>query len=317
MRTHMDRFQEMQIFVRIVERRSFSAAAEDLQLPRATVTNAIKRLEKRLGARLLERTTRVVAPTLDGQAYYERCVRLLGDLAEMESVFSRAAPAGLLRVSVQSTLARHVVAPALPGFLARYPAVELRISEGDRLVDLVREGIDCVLRVGNLQDSSMVGQSLAQLEQVTCASPDYLARFGRPQALEDLDRHEAVNFVSSATGRPYPLEFMQGGELRQRTLPGSVTVTGADMYTACAVAGLGIVQVPRYRIEAELRSGGLEVLLPELAPPTLPVSVLYPQNRQLSPRVRVFVDWLKAVFAGFDPAKAPVAGHPRRRQDFH
>ncbi|MBQ5950334.1 LysR family transcriptional regulator [Massilia sp. ST3] len=313
----MDRFQEMQIFVRIVERRSFSAAAEDLQLPRATVTNAIKRLEKRLGARLLERTTRVVAPTLDGQAYYERCVRLLGDLAEMESVFSRAAPAGLLRVSVQSTLARHVVAPALPGFLARYPAVELRISEGDRLVDLVREGIDCVLRVGNLQDSSMVGQSLAQLEQVTCASPDYLARFGRPQALEDLDRHEAVNFVSSATGRPYPLEFMQGGELRQRTLPGSVTVTGADMYTACAVAGLGIVQVPRYRIEAELRSGGLEVLLPELAPPTLPVSVLYPQNRQLSPRVRVFVDWLKAVFAGFDPAKAPVAGHPRRRQDFH
>ncbi|MEH6437530.1 LysR family transcriptional regulator [Massilia sp. DD77] len=313
----MDRFQEMHIFVRIVERRSFSAAAEDLQLPRATVTNAIKRLEKRLGARLLDRTTRVVAPTLDGQAYYERCVRLLGDLAEMESVFSRAAPAGLLRVSVQSTLARHVVAPALPGFLARYPAVELRISEGDRLVDLVREGIDCVLRVGNLQDSSMVGQALAQLDQVTCASPDYLARSGRPQALEDLDRHEAVNFVSSATGRPYPLEFMQGGELRQRTLPGSVTVTGADMVTACAVAGLGIVQVPRYRIEAELRSGGLEVLLPELPPPTLPVSVLYPQNRQLSPRVRVFVDWLKTVFAGFDPAKAPAAGHPRRRQDFH
>ena len=317
MTSHMDRFQEMQIFTRIVERRSFSAAAEDLQLPRATVTNASKRLERRLGARLLERTTRVVAPTLDGQAYYERCVRLLGDLAEMESVFARTAPAGLLRVSVQSTLARHVVAPSLPGLLARYPALELQISEGDRLVDLVREGIDCVLRVGNLQDSSMVALSLAQLEQVTCASPDYVARFGRPQQLEDLDRHEAVNFVSSATGRPYPLEFMRDGELRQRTLPGAVTVTGADMYTACAIAGLGIVQVPRYRIEAELRSGSLEVLLPELPPPTLPVSVLYPQNRQLSPRVRVFVDWLKGVFAGFEPAKAAPAAHPRRRQDFH
>lgn len=293
----MDRFQEMQVFVRIVERRSFTLAAEDLQLPRATVTNAIKRLEKRLGARLLERTTRVVAPTLDGQAYYERCVRLLGDLSEMESVFSRAAPAGLLRVNVQATLARYVVAPALPDFLARYPAVELQISEGDRLVDLVREGIDCVLRVGNLQDSSMVALQLTQLEQVTCASPAYLARRGRPASLDDLDRHEAVNFVSSATGRPYPLEFLREGELRQLILPGTVTVTGADMYTACALAGLGIVQVPRYRIEPELRAGALELLLPGLPPPSLPVSVLYPQNRQLSPRVRVFVDWLRQVFA--------------------
>ncbi|OON63646.1 LysR family transcriptional regulator [Massilia sp. KIM] len=293
----MDRFQEMQVFTRIVERRSFTLAAEDLQLPRATVTNAIKRLEQRLGARLLERTTRVVAPTLDGQAYYERCVRLLGDLAEMESVFSRAAPAGLLRVNVQATLARYVLAPALPDFLARYPAVELQISEGDRLVDLVREGIDCVLRVGNLQDSSMIALQLAQLEQVTCASPAYLARRGRPGSLDELDRHEAVNFVSSATGRPYPLEFLREGELRQLILPGAVTVTGADMYTACALAGLGIVQVPRYRIETELRTGALEVLLPELPPPSLPVSVLYPQNRQLSPRVRVFVDWLRQVFA--------------------
>lgn len=313
MTAHMDRFQEMQVFARIVERRSFTLAADDLQLPRATVTNAIKRLEQRLGARLLERTTRVVAPTLDGQAYYERCVRLLGDLAEMESVFSRAAPAGLLRVNVQATLARYVLAPALPDFLARYPAVELQISEGDRLVDLVREGIDCVLRVGNLQDSSMIALQLAQLEQVSCASPAYLARRGRPGSLDELDRHEAVNFVSSATGRPYPLEFLREGELRQLILPGAVTVTGADMYTACALAGLGIVQVPRYRIEAELRTGALEVLLPELPPPSLPVSVLYPQNRQLSPRVRVFVDWLRGVFTG-ETGKGAGGG---AAQDFH
>ncbi len=300
MTSHMDRFQEMQIFTRIVERRSFTLAADELQLPRATVTNAIKRLETRIGARLLERTTRVVAPTLDGQAYYERCVRLLGDLDEMDSAFSQSAPSGLLRVSLQASLARHVVAPALPAFLARYPGLELQIGEGDRLVDLVREGIDCVLRAGKLQDSSMVAQQVTRLEQVSCASPAYLARHGRPGSLDELGRHRAVNFISSATGRPYPLEFVVDGELRQLTLAGPVAVTGADMYAACALAGLGIVQVPRYRIEAELRAGALEIVLPALAPPPLPVSVLYPQSRQLSPRVRVFVDWLREIFAGKD-----------------
>lgn len=299
MTTHMDRFQEMQIFTRIVERRSFTVAAEELSLPRATVTNAIKRLEARLATRLLERTTRVVAPTLDGQAYYERCVRLLADLGEMESVFTRAAPTGLLRVNLQATLARRVVAPRLPAFLARYPGIELQIGEGDRLVDLVREGIDCVLRVGNLQDSSMVAQQITQIAQVTCASPAYLERHGRPATLDGLQQHQAVNFISSATGKPYPLEFLVDGALRQLTLPGSVSVTGADMYTAGALAGLGLVQVPRYRVEHELAQGELEVLLPDLAPPALPVYVLYPQSRQLSPRVRVFVDFLKDAFAGF------------------
>lgn len=297
MTAQMDRFQEMRIFTRIVERRSFTLAAEDLRLPRATVTNAIKRLETRLATRLLERTTRVVAPTLDGQAYYERCVRLLAELAEMESVFSRTEPSGLLRVNLQPALAKHVLAPALPAFLARYPGIALQIGEGDRLVDLVREGIDCVLRAGRLADSSMVAQQVAQLAQVTCASPAYLARHGRPASLDELDRHHAVHFVSSGTGRPYPLEFSIGGEIRQLVLPASVSVSGADMYTATAIAGLGIVQVPRYRIEDELRSGRLEVVLPAMPPPALPVSVLYPQSRQLSPRVRVFVDWIKDVFA--------------------
>lgn len=299
MTTHMDRFQEMQIFTRIVERRSFTLAAEELSLPRATVTNAIKRLEARLATRLLERTTRVVAPTLDGEAYYERCVRLLSDLGDMESVFIRSAPTGLLRVNLQATLARRVVAPRLPAFLARYPGIELQIGEGDRLVDLVREGIDCVLRVGNLQDSSMVAQQIAQIGQVTCASPAYLERHGRPATIDELGRHQAINFISSATGRPYPLEFLVDGALQQLTLPGPVAVTGADMYTAGALAGLGIVQVPRYRVEHELARGELEILLPDLRPPALPVYVLYPQSRQLSPRVRVFVDFLKDAFAGF------------------
>ena len=296
MATHMDRFQEMRVFTRIVERRSFTLAAEQLGLPRASVTNAIKRLEQRVGTRLLERTTRVVTPTLDGQAYYVRCVRLLADLSEMENVFTRADPAGQLRVSLQATLARTFIAPALPAFLDRYPGIELHISEGDRLVDLVRDGIDCVLRVGNLQDSSIVARKLTELAQVTCASPSYLNRHGRPATLEALERHRAINFISPETSRPYPLEFMVDGAVRQITLPGAVSVTGTDMYAANGIAGLGIMQLPRYRVEQELRSRTLEVLLPHLNPPALPVYVLYPQSRQLSPRVRVFVDFLQTVF---------------------
>lgn len=292
----MDRFQEMQIFIRIVERRSFTQAAEDLQLPRATVTNAIKRLEERLGTRLLERTTRVVTPTLDGEAYHQRCVRLLTDLEETEAAFGKAKPKGLLRVNLQGTLARHFVIPVLPAFLKRYPEIELQIGEGDRLVDLVREGIDCVLRAGNLQDSSMIARRVAMLEQVTCASPAYLAEYGTPQTLEDLAGHRSVDFVSSMSGKPYPLEFMINDEVKALTLASSVSVTGADVYTACAVAGLGLVQVPRYRIAEELRCDRLRAVLPALRPPALPVSVLYPQNRQLSVRVRVFTDWIREIF---------------------
>jgi DNA-binding transcriptional LysR family regulator len=167
----MDRFEEMRVFVRVAERQSFTRASDDLQIPRATVTNLIKRMEERLGARLLERTTRTVRLTPDGQAYYGRCVRLIADMEEAEGSFSNLAPKGLLRVNLQGTLARHFVVPTLPAFLARYPDIELTIGEDDRLVDLVREGIDCVLRAGTLQDSSMVGRRVAQLQQVTVASP--------------------------------------------------------------------------------------------------------------------------------------------------
>jgi len=296
--TQMDRFQEMQIFVRIVERRSFTQAAEDLLLPRATVTNAIKRLETRLGTRLLERTTRVVNPTQDGEAYYQRCTRLLADLDEAEGAFRDHEPAGLLRVNLQPTLAEHFVFPALPAFLARYPRIKLHAGEGDRLVDLVREGVDCVLRAGQLHDSSMVARRAASLEQLTVASPAYLERFGEPLALDDLARHQAVHYVSTATGRPYPLEFMSADGLKLALPPAAVSVAGAAAYTAAALAGLGLVQVPRYRIEADLAAGRLRTVLPALPPPALPVSVLYPRQRQLSARVRVFADWLVQCFSG-------------------
>lgn len=293
----MDRFLEMQVFVRIVERRSFTRAAQDLQLPRATVTNALKRLEQRLGARLLERTTRVVNPTPDGEAYFQRCRRLLADLEEADGAFQDRKPQGLLRVHLQGTLARTFVIPGLPAFMERYPGIELVIGEGDRFVDLVREGVDCVLRAGQLHDSSMVAVRVAQLGQVTCATPGYLARQGTPATLADLARHLAVQYISPATGKPYPLEFTSADGVHAAVLPARVSVSGADSYTAAGLAGLGLFQVPRYRIAAELAGGQLVELLPGLPPPPLPVSVLYPHNRQLSARVRAFVEWMRELFA--------------------
>lgn len=185
----MDRFQEMQVFVRIADRHSFSLAAEDLQIPRATVTNLIKRLEQRLGTRLLERTTRQVRTTHDGEAYYHRCVRLLTDLEEAEGSFRDVPPKGLLRVNMQGTLAKHFVTPYLGEFLARYPDITLHLGEDDRLVDLVREGVDCVLRAGSLKDSSMIARKVALMEQLTVASPSYLQQRGEPSSLEDLPSH--------------------------------------------------------------------------------------------------------------------------------
>ena len=286
----------MRVFTRVLERRSFTLAAEDLGLPRSTVTDAVKRLEARLGVRLLQRTTRHVSPTLDGEAYHRRCVALIADLEDAEAAFGGAKPKGLLRVDVHGTLARYFVLPRLPDFLAEYPGIELYMSEGDRLVDLIREGIDCVLRVGDLQDSDMVARRVAMLEEITCASPGYVDRFGLPASVEALDGHRMVGFRSSATGALLPLEFTVDGTLRYATLPATVAVNGAESFVAAARLGLGLIQVPRYHVESDLERGTLVAILAEFPPSPTPVSLLYPRNRQLSPRVRVFIDWLVRAF---------------------
>jgi LysR family transcriptional regulator, regulator for bpeEF and oprC len=298
----MDRFDAMRLFTRIVELSSFSKAAEDLQLPAATATHTIKQLETRLGVRLLHRTTRQVSPTLDGQAYYQRCLRILADVEETEAGFghSGAAPQGKVRVDLQETLAQYFVLPRLREFFARYPDIELEIGMGDRYVDLVREGVDCVLRSGTLRDSSMVGRRVATLQQVTCASAGYLDRYGTPRTLEALEGHLAVNFHSSNTGRLLPLEFQVDGEVRNIQLGGKVSVNNADAYSACCLNDLGIIQIPRYRAAPLLQAGTLRELLPQWLPPPMPVSVLYPYQRQLSPRVRAFVDWVADAMSGVD-----------------
>ena len=294
----MDRFDAMRVFCRVVERRSFTLAAEDTGLPRSTVTDAIKQLEARLGVRLLQRTTRHVSPTLDGEAYYQRCLRILSDIEDAEGAFAGAKPKGVLRVDVHGTLARHFVLPNLPSFLDTYPDIEFQMTEGDRFVDLIREGIDCVLRVGTLQDSDMIGRRVAMLEEVTLAAPAYVKRLGMPMHPDALDGHRMVGFRSSATGGLLPLEFTVDGLVREITLPATISVNAAESYFAAAKLGLGLIQVPRYHAEDALRSGELLHVLREFPPTRTPVSMLYPRNRQLSPRVRVFIDWLIKVFAG-------------------
>ncbi|CAN7387651.1 LysR family transcriptional regulator [Rhizobium rhizogenes] len=293
----MDRFDAMRVFCRVVERRSFTLAAEDTGLPRSTVTDAVKQLEARLGVRLLQRTTRHVSPTLDGEAYYQRCLRILSDIEDAEGAFAGAKPKGLLRVDVHGTLARHFVLPNLPSFLETYPEIELYMTEGDRFVDLIREGIDCVLRVGTPQDSDMIARRVAMLEEVTLAAPAYIQRFGMPTHPDTLDGHRMVGFRSSATGGLLPLEFIIDGVVRNITLPATISVNAAESYFSAAKLGLGLIQVPRYHAEYTLKSGELVHVLRDFPPTRTPVSMLYPRNRQLSPRVRVFIDWLVRVFA--------------------
>ncbi|MGY4637767.1 LysR family transcriptional regulator [Pseudomonas sp. TE24901] len=292
----MDQVKAMKVFVRIYERSSFTLAADDLNLPRATLTHTLNQFEAWLGTRLLERSTRRVRPTLDGEAYYQRCVLLLAELEEAELAFRGVAPKGRLRVDLHGTLAKYFVIPALPQFMARYPEIELSISEADRFVDLIAEGVDCVLRAGTLGDSALIGRRVATLRQVTCASPTYLRKYGEPKCLADLATHRAVNYVSRTTAKLFPFEFMVDGELEEVSIEGALSVFGAEIYSASAVAGLGIIQCPHYRMAELIEQGVMREILADTPPPPMPVSVLYPHNRHLSPRVRVFVDWLSEIF---------------------
>ncbi|OQM74059.1 LysR family transcriptional regulator [Manganibacter manganicus] len=290
----MDRFDAMRIFTRVAERRSFTLAADDLGVPRSTVTDAVKHLERRLGVRLLERTTRVVRPTLDGEAYYQRCIRLIADLEDAEAGFSGAKPSGLLRVDVHGTQARYFLLPGLPDFLARYPGIRLHLSEIHQPLDMVREGFDCIVRAGTLTDSSLYYRKLAEFKCGTFASPDYLARFGTPRTLDDLaNGHRMMGLLAPDTPSITPLAFTVAGKVQELMLPMVVTVTGPDTNLASACAGLGIVQVPRYRVVSELAKGTLVELLADCPPPLTPVHALYSHTRQLSPRLRVFIDWLE------------------------
>ncbi|AOK56519.1 LysR family transcriptional regulator [Burkholderia stagnalis] len=292
----MDHLHAMRIFARVAHLGSFTKAAEQLQLPRPTVSNAVQYLEKHLKIRLLQRTTRRVALTAEGTAYYERCVRLLADLDDAETLFedAGASPRGVIRVDLPERFALNEVIPALPAFHARYPDLRVVISTTDRFVDLVADGIDCAVRVGVLSDTSLVARRLGELAQVNCASPAYLARHGTPRSPDDLPEHVAVGYFSSRTGRELDWEYadMDTGEMHAVKMRSIVSVNSSQAYLACCLAGLGMIQAPRDSLDGPLADGSLVEVLPEWNAAPLPVSVVFPHGRHLAPRVRIFVDWL-------------------------
>src|ERR1700684_4085198 len=292
----MGRFDAIRACTRIVERRSFTEAAEDLGLPRSSVTDAVKALEARLGVRLLQRTTRQVSPTLDGEAYYQRCVSLIAEMEDAEGAFVGVRPSGLVRVDVHGTQARYFLLPGLPRFRQQYPDIRLHFSEAHQPLDMIREGLDCILRAGELSDSPLIKRRLAVLDRGTSATPDYLNRFGTPQSPDDLERHEMVGLLSSDTSEITPLVFGSDSKMRQVRLPAMVTVTGPETNVACACMGLGLIQVPRYRVSAELANGALVEVLAGFPPSPLPIHVLYSPTRHLSPLLRVFIDWMAEAF---------------------
>ncbi|HEX3984231.1 MAG TPA: LysR family transcriptional regulator [Acidisoma sp.] len=293
----MDRLDRLHLFARLVERRSFSAAARDCGVARSTATEEIKRLERDLGTRLLDRSTRHAAPTLDGEAFYARCLTILAEVEEAEQLFREENPRGLLRVDAHGLLTRTFLLPRLGEFLARYPLLDLQIGQGDRMVDLIREGVDCVIRAGTLPDSDMIARHLGTISEVTCASPAYLEERGRPDNLADLEGQHCVGFLSSRTGVVLPLEFVIGGETRLVRLPSRVTVNSSDTMAELARLGFGIIQAPRYRLRRDLEEGRLVEILAAFPPSPTPLSALYPQSRQTSPRLRVFLAWIAGIFA--------------------
>lgn len=291
----MDRFDAMQLFIRVVERRSFTEASNDTGIPRSTVSEVIKQMEQRLGVQLLQRTTRVVRPTLDGEAYYARCLRIVSDMEDADGAFSSVAPKGQLRVEVQGTLARYFLIPHLPKFLAQYPQIDVSMTERDTWVDLVQEGMDCALRWGKLPASDLIARKLHMADRLTCASPDYLAKFGVPVSSDDLDGHYIVGMRSLTTGELNPLEFTGGQDVMR--LPARVSVTGPESYIESTRQGLGLAQMPLFHINDDLKAGRLVSVLNATPPPAVPISLIYPRNHQLSPRLRVFIDWAVKIFA--------------------
>lgn len=290
--------EALRIYLHIAETGSFTRAADQLGLTRSRVSAVVQRLEAELGTRLFHRTTRTVQITDDGRLLAERAQALVAEADEVQTLFQRqpAALRGRIRADMPLLLAARTVIPRLPEFLARHPQLEIDLSSTDRRVDLVREGFDCVIRVGTLQDSGLVGRPLGQLTQINLASRAYVERFGMPQTLDDLAGHRLVRYAADAGGGPGAFEYMEDGELRSRPVADVITVNNSLAYEAACIAGLGIIQAPGPAAKEDLlASGQLVEVLPQWRPPSLPVTLLYPHRRHVPRRVQAFMDWVAQV----------------------
>lgn len=295
----MDQLLALRAFGRVVEAGSFTRAADSLNMPNATLSKLVRELETHLGVRLLQRTTRRVTVTPEGRDYYEKTGRILADLEEIDTSFdiARSKPRGQLRIDIGSSTASDVLLPALPEFLARYPDIRIELGVSDRAADLIADNVDCVIRGGALNDSSLVARSIGQATMVTCAAPSYLKQFGTPAYPDELKNgHRLVSYVLTTNGRALPFRFARGGESVEIKVEHRVGINESNAHLAAAVAGLGIVQTFSYCAAKHLRDGSLVEILADWRPDGFPFHVVYPQNRHLTQRLRVFIDWLTERF---------------------
>lgn len=292
----MDRLTAMQAYVRVVEAGTFTKAADSLDLPKATVTRLIQTLETHLRTKLLNRTTRRVTVTPDGAAYYERATRLLSDLEELEGSMNQArvTPRGRIRIDVPGVVGREMIIPHLPEFYAKYPDIQIELGVSDRTADLIGDNIDCVIRGGELTDQSLVARRIAEFRFISCATPEYLRRHGMPAHPRELGEapHRMVGYFSARSGKVVPDIFRRGDETVEIVGNHIVAVNDASAYLNAGLAQLGVVQLTCFMAGPLLKSGELVRVLEDWDAEPLPVYVVYPPNRHLSSRLRVFVDWV-------------------------
>ncbi|QTD35783.1 LysR family transcriptional regulator [Pseudomonas fluorescens] len=297
----MDRFDAMQAFARVVEAGSFTKAAETLHMSKTTVTQLIQQLEARLRVKLLNRTTRKVNVTADGAAYYERVIKLLADMDDAETSLPGAAaqPKGRLRVDVPSPLANLILVPALPGFYARYPEIQIDMGVSDRIVDIIDENVDCVIRGGELRDQSLMARRVADLELGVYAAPSYLARAGTPTHPGELEdsHHRVVGFLWARTGKPVPYALRNAKENLLIKGRHALAVDDGNAYLAAGLAGLGVLWLPRYMSAEHEARGELVALFEGWELDPMPLYVAYPPNRHISRKLRVFIDWVVELMA--------------------
>lgn len=300
----MDQITAMRVFARVVEAGSFTRAADQLQMPKPSVTKLVQQLETRLKVKLLQRTTRRLTVTPEGAAYYQRTARVLTELDEIESNLTqeRTNPRGCVRVDVGSVVANLILIPRLPDFHARYPHVQLALGVSDRPVDLVGEAVDCVIRGGAMTDQSLVARRIARMAFTTVASPAYLKRHGTPTGPQELldGRHVMASYFSAGTGRIVPAPYVRGDERFEIASPGPVSVNESTAHVNAALTGLGLVQTFAPIVQPHIASGALVEVLSDWAPPPMPFHVAYPPNRHLSVKLRVFVDWVVQVFEPYN-----------------
>ncbi len=290
----MDRLDQYRVFIQVAQMDSFIKAAHALGLPRASVSAAVQQLEAALGARLLHRTTRQVRLTADGLQLLERVRALLAEAEDIDQFFHtrQRKVSGRLNVDVPSRIARRLIVPALPSLLRRHPRLQLALGSTDRTIDLVHEGVDCAVRVGTLHDSSLVVHPLGQIALINCASPGYLREHGMPTTPDDLEQgHWSVGYAAAGTGRELPWEYLSSDREQARPLPSRVVTNNAETYIACCLAGLGLIQIPRFDVQHLLDKGELVEVMPQYRAASMPVSVLYPHRRQRSPRLVAFIEW--------------------------